>query len=574
MKRSFLLVLTFALCLGLIVSSAITSAQQSTAATLPNRVASGDTTQTSTVLWARSSVPGQVTFEVSTAPDFSSVVFTTSATVTITLVPAKVQVPNLVPGTNYYYRVTSPTGETDTGRFVTASTPGAFAGLRFGASGDWRGELSPYPSISNADERGLDFFVALGDTIYADYPSPALMKPQAESLRDFRIKHNEVYSTRFGLNTLGDLRASTSILATIDDHEVTNDFAGGAHPSTDPRFANFPGSFINDTPLYERGLQAFQEYNPLRNEFYGNTGDPRTAGERKLYRYRTYGQDAAVFVLDARSFRDQELTPANPTDPNDIARFIIQSFDPTRTMLGAQQLADLKNDLQQAENNGIMWKFVMVPEPIQNLGVVGAADRFEGYAAERTEILRFINQQGIRNVVFVAADVHGTVVNNLTYQDVPFGPQIPTQAFEITTGAVAFDAPFGPTVVNLAELFGIISPAVRAFYDSLPVANDPDSVVNDKDDFVKQLVDSQIIQFGYDPVGLNGSGIPAELQQGDYIAVHTYGWTEFRVNRQTQRLRITTFGIEPYTEAELLADPQSIISRVPFVVSQFSVNPR
>ena len=36
--------------------------------------------------------------------------------------------------------------------------------------------------------------------------------------------------------------------------------------------------------------------NPLRDEFYGDTGSPRTANERKLYRAEQFGDDAAVFV--------------------------------------------------------------------------------------------------------------------------------------------------------------------------------------------------------------------------------------------------------------------------------------
>ncbi|MBA3441454.1 MAG: alkaline phosphatase D family protein, partial [Pyrinomonadaceae bacterium] len=391
-----------------------------TTQTFPNAVASGDTTRDSTVLWARSSVPGRVIFVVFPKTISRPLLRFASAEVTDTSVPAKVEITKLRPGTNYSYVVIAPNGERVRGSFTTAHAPGSFAGLRFGVSGDSRGELGPYPAISNADERNLNFFVELGDTIYADVTSPAVLKPQADTREEFRAKHNEVYTSRFGLNTWGDLRASTSVFSTIDDHEVTNDFAGGAPPSSDPRFAGFPGAFINDTPLYEDGLQAFQEYNPIRAEFYGDTGDERTSGERKLYRARTYGNDAAVLMLDARSFRDQELISPNPTNPADIARFILQSFDfnpatgqPTgtrRTMLGSQQLQDLKNDLLEAQTSGVTWKFVMVPEPIQNLGLVGASDRFEGYAAERTDLLRFIDQNGIQNVVFVAADVHGTVV--------------------------------------------------------------------------------------------------------------------------------------------------------------------
>ncbi|WP_245817568.1 alkaline phosphatase D family protein [Hydrococcus rivularis] len=559
-----------------------TSAQRNTDSnTLINDVASGDTTQTSTVLWARSTADGDVTFEYSTDPNFSTVAGTTTATVTDTNLPAKVQINGLQPGTKYYYRVTDAAGTTATGQFKTAAELGTQAGFRFGAAGDWRGELSPYPSISNAPQRDLDLFVEHGDTIYADIPSDAVKNPdgtrkeQAETLDEYRAKHAEVYGDRLGFNTWGDLRSSTSILATIDDHEVINDFSGGAPANTDPRFGETTG-LINDTQLFENGLQAFQEYNPIRDEFYGQTGEERTSEERKLYRYNTYGSDAAVIVLDNRSFRDAPLEEANLLDSEDVTRFLSESLTRDRTMLGAPQLADLKRDLLAAENNGITWKFVMVPEPIQNFGPALAADRFEGYAKERSEILRFIQENNIDNVVFVAADIHGTVVNNLTYQEAPGEEQIATGAFEISTGSVAFNQPLG---FVLADITTAIDPEARALYDSLPVANDPDSIVNDKDDFIKQIINEQLQPLGYDPIGLNDNLpnadglINATLLQGDYVAAHTFGWTEFDVDPQTQQLKVTTYGIEPYSEAELLANPSEITSRTPTIVSEFVVNP-
>jgi phosphodiesterase/alkaline phosphatase D-like protein len=537
---------------------------------LVNSIAAGDTTFTSTVLWARSTVPGKVRFEVAYTPLFLFPFFRAQVDVDNTLTPAKVAVNRLLPGIRYFYRVTAPNGEKKVGTFTTPSLPGRHRGLRFGITGDWRGELSPYPSVKNAPSRNLDFFVEFGDTIYADVPSPDLPKEQATSLEEYRIKNNEVYSCRHGLNTLGKIRSLTSIHAVIDDHEVTNDFAGGAPPSSDPRFDN-TGAYINETMLYQNGLKAFQEYNPLRSEFYGNTGDPRTAGKRKLYRYRTFGGDAALFITDQRSFRDQELVPANITNPADVVRFGVQAFDPTRTLLGRQQLADLAHDLLDAQYKGITWKFVLVPEPIQNLGPLGASDRYEGYAAERTALLKFITDAGIKNVVFVTADIHGTLVNNLTYQLLPFGPQFPTNTFEISTGAVAYDAPFGPTVVQLAGQAGLLTPQQVGFYNLLPLSFDSDSAVNDKDDFVKSLVDQQVATFGYDTIGLAGSSIPATLLQGDYVSMHTYGWTEFDIDKRTQKLTITTYGIPYYTEAELNANPAAVTARNPEVVSQIGV---
>ncbi len=543
-------------------------------ATLLNGIAAGDVGQTSAVLWGRSDTVGGLNFQYATDSAFTNMLGSHFETVTDTLTPVKWDVSGLSANTNYYYRVTDSAGSVETGRFKTAAMLGDTTGLRFGVSGDWRGELLPYPAIKNAGQRNLDFFVAMGDTIYADVASPANnFQNQSQSLPDYRNKHAEVYSAKGGLNGLADLRKSTAVFATIDDHEVTNDFAGGAVVSSDPRFSADPaGTLINDSTLYNNGMQAFQEYNPIRGETYAATGDARTDGEIKLYRNQTFGSDAALMVLDARSFRDTELADANPLDPASVGGFLANSFNPARTMLGRQQVDDLKADLLSAEQNGVTWKFVAVPEPIQNLGVVGAADRFEGYAAERTEILQYIDENKIDNVVFLSADIHGTLVNNLTYQLTPFSEQLATNAFEITTGSVAYDAPFGPTVAQLAAAVGLLTPQQKAFYDALP-SNAA------KDSFIKSITNTALAPLGYDPLGLdaNLAGadglIQAELLQGDYVATHSFGWTEFEIDQLTQELLVTTYGIDPYDATMIADDLKGIAGRTPQIVSQFRVTP-
>jgi alkaline phosphatase D len=391
---------------------------------IPHDVAAGEVTQTSALLWARSLETGRVRFQWSTDPGFRQQVEQGSVVVSDPTLPAKLAVQHLKPGTTYHYGVVLPSGAKDAGTFETPAALGQHKGLTFGVTGDWRGELAPYPAIKNVPRTKPDLFVLLGDTIYADYPSPAVPADQAKTLAQYRAKHAEVLSKRFGQDSWADLRDGTAVLATIDDHEVTDDFAGGAPTASDPRFAKFKAARINDTKLYDNGLKAFLDYNPVATVRYGATGDARTAGELKLYRTQAYGSDAQVTLLDARSFRDQELKPADLGNPADVARFVARSFVPGRTLLGRVQLEDLKADLQKAERQGITWKFVMVPEPIQNLGLLVAEDRYEGYAAERTELLKFIHDHHIDNVVFVSADIHGTLVNNLTYQDGPGQPQV------------------------------------------------------------------------------------------------------------------------------------------------------
>lgn len=542
-----------------------------------NGVASGEVSQHEAVLWANPLVAGRITVEVATDPAFAHVVATRAVDARGDA-PIKVAIEGLEEGTDYHYRVTGPDADVAIGAFSTAEEHG-HRGVTFGVSGDWRGGLTPYSALANADDRHLDFFVELGDTIYADIPSPAFPAPQATTLDDYRIKYEETLTERGGANFLADLRAATPVFATIDDHEVTNDFAGGAPATSDPRFDPAGADFINETSLYADALEAFHDFQPISERTWSGTGDDRIDGAPDLYRTQTYGENAAIFVLDTRSFRDEELTDADPSDPADVARFLAESFDPSRTLLGKPQLERLKADLKDAQESGVVWKFVMVPEPIQNLGPLGAADRFEGYAAERTELLSFIDAEDIDNVVFVTADIHGTLVNNLTYQAAPGGPQIALDAFEISTGAVAFSPPLGEAVVGFGAALGLLTPEQEAFYESLPVHNDRDSAVDDKDDFVEALINQGLDQAGYDRLGLDDNLaaadglIDARLLRGDYVAVHTFGWTELKVRPRTQQLIVTTYGISPTSEAEAAADPAAIAARDPVIVSQFKVNP-
>ncbi len=526
----------------------------------PNGVAAGDVSQDSAILWARLAAPGRVTFEWSRDQGFVTVVGNQSVEVLDPEVPAKADIGGLSAGTRYHYRAIAANGAYVTGRFRTPAAPGLNQGLRFGISGDWNGNLAPYISVRNIPERDLDFFVAYGDTVIADSPSPDF-NAMATRLPEFRIKHRETLSERLGLNFWPEVRASTPFFATIDDHEVVDDFAGGASPATDPRFMEFPGAFISETPYYRGGLQAFQEYMPIREEVWPHDSEPRFAGKPRLYRYRTFGNDAALFMVDARSFRDAPLAKILSRDYWAAGSFLFESAWPGRTMLGRPQITRLKDDLLAAEKAGITWKFVLIPEPIQSLGVLAAYDRYEGYAAERTELLSFIHDRGLKNVVFVTADFHGTMVNNLVYSWLPLLPTTRMNSWEIVTGPVAIKSLMGPTIAKFAAKGGLVSAEEKAAYDQMPSLG--------KDRFLRKIINKQIKAQFLDPLGLEDSGIPATLETGDYIAAHTFGWTEFEI--QGTDLVVTTYGIAPYTPDDLLADPKSVLERQPDVSLRFRV---
>ena len=287
-----------------------------------------------------------------------------------------------------------------------------------------------------------------------------------------------------------------------------------------------------------------------------------------LYRSFKWGRDAAMFMVDARSFRDKELAPVtNPFDIAQVTAFLTASFDPSRTMLGRPQLARLLQDLATAESAGVTWKFIVVPEPIQNFGPLAAQDRWEGYNAERSYLLGRIAQAGIRNVVFVTADFHGTIVNDVTMPN-PTNPsqQLYTGAFEIITGSVAYSAPAGPTFAELGRGVGLLSAQQYAYYLSLPNYA--------KDYFIQNFLNGVVTQYGYSPVGIQDPSINASFSVGGPVAAHYYGWTEFEVDPASKALTLTTWGVDWYTPEESALDPQAIIARPLTVRQRFTVQPQ
>jgi phosphodiesterase/alkaline phosphatase D-like protein len=554
-------------------------------AVFPNGVSSGDVTQDSVVLWTRALQSGHLVFQIATDASFNHVIRTAHVSVSNTAVPVKAEFDHLKAGEQYYYRAIDASGDTIVGTFDTAAKLGTHDGFHFGVGGDNFGELAPYVGLANAPSAGLDLFVKLGDTIYADlaYQGGTFVPTVTTTLAEFQAKHDTVYGTHLGLNYWADLQSVTPILSVIDDHEVVDDFAGGEHPSSDPRFTGQTGDFINETPLFKTGLKAFNQYNAIEDRVYHGTGDDLFDGATDLYRYNTYGSDAAIIMLDARSFRDEEIAaPTNPLSPAEIGQFLTGSFNPDRTMLGDVQLERLEQDLLDARDNGLTWKFVMLPEAIQNFGpVIGPGDRYEGYAAERNALLRFIEQNHIENVVFVSSDTHWTSVNNLTYQDFLGGPQIATSVFEVNTLAVA-SIPIAPQVPAVAKSFGLISQAALDFYNFvLQVAPDITDnnvpVPDDKDDFVEQLLSGYMASLGYDPIGLDHNlaqadgKINATLLAGDYFVGHNFGWTDFNIDAITGKLMVTTWGVPLYTDLDVANN--AVLGFTPSVVSQFEVTP-
>jgi alkaline phosphatase D len=345
----------------------------------------------------------------------------------------KLEVGGLQPATRYFYRFVenpaaaeSPTAVSPTGTFRTAPLADQQVDVRFAYSGDSNAQFQPFSVLGAVQRETPEFFVYLGDTIYADIDSAAgnvTQVPPAETLPIYRAKYRENRQDAF----LQSLMASTSSYVIWDDHEVLNNFAG---ETVDPT-------------LLAHGRQALLEYMPIR---------PDASDPTRLFRRFRWGQAVELFILDERQYRSAEVVCVTESGRPVLVPFV---RDPTcvrdilaapgRTLLGSQQKAWLFDQLAASE---AIFKVIINEVPISQLFVM-PYDRWEGYLAEREELLQFLERAAIRNVVFLTTDLHGSLIVDVT----PVGSVHPI-ATEVIVGPIATASPL-PTAA-------ISDPALRA----------------------------------------------------------------------------------------------------------------
>lgn len=230
--------------------------------------AAGDVTSNATLLWARAERESDVVFHYSKDRSLQGFATTTPVHVTTeTDFTAKVAIDGLEPKTTYYYR--GAVAGKEPGpicRFMTAPAEEEPMDVRFAFSGDTRESYQPFTIMDSIRLMRPDFFLHLGDTIYADRDEAASRLPQ------YWAKH---FNNRKDLASQR-LFCATSLYVTWDDHEVADNFHA-AHP------------------LIPVGRKAFFDYWPIRQ-------DP-TEPDR-LYRSFRWGKAVELFILDCRQYRD------------------------------------------------------------------------------------------------------------------------------------------------------------------------------------------------------------------------------------------------------------------------------
>ena len=326
-------------------------------------VASGDVTPGSVVLWTRVDQEGDVRAQVAKDESFKELVVEgKQRSSTDHDFVIKLGVDGLDPATRYYYRFLPPSGDpSPAGTFETAPSPDTAADVVFAYDGDADASYKPFNLLAKVRDDDPAFFIYLGDTIYADYTNTGL--PAATTLDDYRQR----YKINWEDENLRNLLASTSTYAIWDDHEVKNDFAGQDV----------------DQAQMAAGRQAFLEYLPI-----GRTRRTPIASIAPSVGARTWSCSSLTNASSAALGHLHKQQGQHDIHPQHRGRRRLQGgpADPSRTFLGQAQKEWFKQALLASTAK---FKFIVNEVPIAELTLL-PYDRWEGYAAERREILDFL----------------------------------------------------------------------------------------------------------------------------------------------------------------------------------------
>jgi alkaline phosphatase D len=431
-------------------------------------VQSGDMTRDGAMIWARADRDAKMLVEVATTESFGNARKVQPLDVTsATNFAGKMALEGLPSDQEVFYRVrfvdlsdSNAVSEPVVGRFRTA--PASARDVSFVWSGDtagqgWgideaRGGMKTYATMQR---HRPDFFLHSGDLIYADGP----LVPEV-TLEDGTIWRNLVTPEKSKVaETLDEFRgnflynmldenvrafsAQTPIIAQWDDHETHNNWDPYEIFVDDDRYTVKSAALLS-----ARANRAMREMMPMRES---------AVEPGRVYRKVAYGPHLDVFVLDFRTYR-------GPNTAND------QSVRSDETsFLGREQLAWLKRELTASTAT---WKVFAADMPI-GLMVRDGKTAFEngangdgpvrGREFDIAELLSFLRNAGIRNTVWLTADVHYTAAHHYSperaqFQDFdPFWEFVSGPLHSGSFGPGDLDNTFGPQAVFTKDPAGKVN---------------------------------------------------------------------------------------------------------------------
>jgi alkaline phosphatase D len=494
-------------------------------------VASGDPKANSVVFWTRC-VRGAagdnsdigLRLEVSPTADFAALVASVNVVASAeydNTVRAKIT--NLSANTRYFYRFVagfdvSPVGQTKTAP-AASTTP---AEIRFGwfTCQDW--SINHWAAMELLVNENIDFLIHLGDYVYetvgagfqtgaAEPAHTKIVLPDGKTLPGGGTYANTVadyrtlYRTYRGDPRLQELHRKFPIISIWDDHEFSDDCWKDHQTYTNEN--------KQETSRRRNASQAWAEYMPVD---FGDVSFSLNAGgydNIRIYRDFQFGTLMHLVMTDERLYRDDHnvseatyarLIGSNPVDGSDsvgsryfVPQPVLTAFeaenttalDRTPSILGTTQTDWWKSTLKGSTATWKVWgnEVTMTrqwadlrqsaPSPYNQLFVVNA-DCWDGFPKHRNELMGFVKDQGIKNLMMVTGDLHAFQVGVIRDTQLTTGTPV---AVDFVAAGISSSSAYsyfkaGAGTTPLAQL--VASPAI---WNGFLRANNPDFAYLDQD---------------------------------------------------------------------------------------------
>jgi alkaline phosphatase D len=354
-------------------------------------------------------------------------------------------------------------------------------------------DLQPI-SITNADGT---------PRIVGDFPDGGGALPAgkfAQTVNDYRFLYKRFLSDP----DLRAARARWPFVQTWDDHEFTNDCWQSQGNYTNDDGLNEPSqkrkvaanqAWFEYVPALLTGVDGVQGVTQNAKDFTAPasvTDAPFTApdddnfvqepnnvaavGSLTIYRSLRWGKHVDLIITDQRSYRSDHAFPEELAAPpvffdprNAVPKPVVDVLDagrliaadtiplvnapnprkasPPGTMLGAVQREWFQATLKGSDATWKVWGNevpllqVIISDPlIGSLQRVMSADAWDGYPNERNELMTFVREQEIKNLLVITGDIHAQFAG-VIFDNYDSETRVPVAA-ELVTAGIASNSLF------------------------------------------------------------------------------------------------------------------------------------
>ena len=235
-----------------------------------------------------------------------------------------------------------------------------------------------FASITSLAERAeppISAMLMTGDQIYVDDLN--LVAPDRE-YKDILSK----YRTAFSQPHISKLMSGVPTYMILDDHEIEDNW-----PANESKA---------DAYLYENAMAAYELYQASHSPAYDLLANGQVSKKLQQYWYQFCEGDIEWFITDSRTRRNLSASD--------------------RRILDEEQEQAL---LKWLINSPARVKFVVTSVMFYPDRKLNGDDAWKAFPEQRLRLLETIRARGIKNVLFISGDVHGSLTSRLTHSADP-----------------------------------------------------------------------------------------------------------------------------------------------------------